>query len=313
MRAELAEMAANNGGPFTRSQALRAGYTPMAIRVRLRKGEWVVLRTGVYVDGELLRSLGVRARHGAEAAAAILALRAENAAVRHHSAAFLHGLDLLSLPESITLTHSPSSGGHGDQAGGGHVHRAGLPRQHVGQRYGVPITSAARTVVDLARALPFREGVMVADSAARLCEVSQDTLERVLHDCSTWPWIHSAAHVLAFVDPRAESALESLSRVLFAEAGIPRPRTQTLLGDEYGPIGRVDFYWPQFRVVVEVDGMVKYKDQPLALVAEKRRQERLENAGFVVVRLTWDDVARFPEQTIRRIREAFARAVAASA
>lgn len=309
MRMELAEIAANNGGPFTRSQALQADYTPTAIRSRLRSGRWVALRSGVYADRELLRHCGARASHGVKAAAAVLALRAEHTAASHRSAAFLQGLDLLSWPSGVTLTRPPGDGSHADEPGL-HVHRAQLPRHHVVRRYGIVMTSPARTVVDLARVLSFRGAAVAADSATRAAPTVREECESVLRDCSNWPWIHSAARVVAFIDPSAESALESLARVLFAEAALPAPLTQVVLGDEWGPIGRVDFYWPEYGVVVEVDGMRKYREEPYALVAEKQRQERLENAGYIVRRLTWHDVMRFPDQGVRRVRDAFACAAA---
>lgn len=308
MGAELAAMAADNGGPFSRHQAVQAGYTHKAIRHRLRKGAWVRLRAGVYAEREPLTSYGPRRRYALEAAAAVLAVRSVAAVVSHRSAAYLHGLGLLSPPSVVTLTRPPDDS-HADKPGV-HVHRARLPPGHTGRKNGVAVTSPARTVVDLGRSLSFREALVAADSAARTCGTVRADLNEVLSDCSNWPWIQRAARVVAYIDPAAESALESLARVLIAEAGLPAPRTQVLLGDSWGPIGRVDFYWPEYGVVLEVDGMVKYRDQPYALVAEKHRQERLERAGYIVCRLTWDDVVHFPDQGVRRIREALARASA---
>lgn len=113
----------------------------------------MVLRRGVYADKELLHSLGTGPYHGVEAAAAILALRAEDVVASHRSAAVLHGLDLLSEPGGVTVTRPPGKGSHGDQPGV-HVHRADLPKRHLSRRSGVMVTSPARTVVDLARTLP---------------------------------------------------------------------------------------------------------------------------------------------------------------
>lgn len=75
-------------------------------------------------------------------------------------------------------------------------------------------------------------------------------------------------------------------------------------------IGRVDFFWAEYRVIGEADGRVKYVDEssPEALWAEKLRQERLENAGFIVVRWTWSEHFNDPFRVVARIRAAFARA-----
>lgn len=62
-------------------------------------------------------------------------------------------------------------------------------------------------------------------------------------------------------------------------------------------IGRVDLAYPEWGVLIEFDGLVKYGDLPdgpdarAAVIAEKRREDRLRAAGFVVLRLTWKDLA----------------------
>ncbi|HEU5033828.1 MAG TPA: DUF559 domain-containing protein, partial [Mycobacteriales bacterium] len=70
---------------------------------------------------------------------------------------------------------------------------------------------------------------------------------------------------------------------------------------------RVDFLWDG--VVGEADGAKKYDgSNPGSLLAEKRRQESLEEMGFIVVRWSWDDIVHRPELTAARIRRALARA-----
>ena len=74
------------------------------------------------------------------------------------------------------------------------------------------------------------------------------------------------------------------------------------MSDDEGSIGRVDFLVGD-RVVVEFDGAIKYDglDGKRALMEEKRREERLRDAGFRVVRVTWADLTR-PEVLVARIR-----------
>jgi very-short-patch-repair endonuclease len=76
----------------------------------------------------------------------------------------------------------------------------------------------------------------------------------------------------------------------------------------YGDLG-----WPEHKVVVEFDGMLKYDGTDRsALCREKLRQERIEQAGWIVVRLTWHDVVHDSTRSIVRLREAFARAARTS-
>jgi len=111
-----------------------------------------------------------------------------------------------------------------------------------------------------------------------------------------------------FGDPRAESPLESISWFAMHERDLPAPELQVPLGiDEDGrPTGVVDFYWEEFGVIGEADGLMKYDDEDarLSLRAEKLRQEALEALGFIVVRWTWEDIWRRPDWVMMRLRRA---------
>src|SRR5207245_1977185 len=163
-------------------------------------------------------------------------------------------------------------------------------------------------VVDLARWVSFRGGVVVADSAMRL-GVPRTALESVIRDCSRWPGIKKARRVVGFADGRAASPLESISRVAFHEMGLPAPELQvTLVHDEFGnPRIIVDFFWEEFGVVGEADGLLKYddEDEGRSLRQEKLRQEEIEALGYIVVRWTWADIWGRPEWVAMRLRRAF--------
>jgi len=112
---------------------------------------------------------------------------------------------------------------------------------------------------------------------------------------------------VALADGAAESVHESVSRVMMHRHGLEAPQTQQWLRDAHGDWTRVDFLWRRRRTIGEADGMLKYDVDSEALRREKLRQERLEEAGFVVVRWTWDDAWHDGERTCRRIAGAFAR------
>lgn len=111
---------------------------------------------------------------------------------------------------------------------------------------------------------------------------------------------------LAIADPRIESLLESISWAAFvaAELSLPEPQAAVLgaSGREY----RVDFLFGK-NVIGECDGAIKYMD-PKSLWREKKRQEDLEQAGFVVVRWTWEEIVHHPEVVVARITSALDRA-----
>ncbi len=70
-------------------------------------------------------------------------------------------------------------------------------------------------------------------------------------------------------------------------AGLPRPQLETLLCDRAGrTIGRVDMYWPEFAVVVELDGRAFHLN-PRSFESDRQRDARLAGVGITVLRFTW--------------------------
>jgi hypothetical protein len=287
---------------FTRGQAVRCGYGAGAVDAALRCGQWVALRRGVYAPAPLPADPA-----GAllvSTAAAVLGLRG-GAVASHETAAVLHDLPVVAVPDRPVLT-LPRKVTPPRRESDVDIHAAALPEGHVTARRGIPVTSVARTVVDLGRWLPFRYALITADAALRAGPTDRDDLIRILAACKGWPGVRSARRVVNFADPAAESPLESVCRAVFAEQGLPPPECQAWLEDGTGWSARVDFLWPRYRTVVEADGMVKYTD-PEVLRAEKLRQERLEALGYTVIRTTWTDITRTPTATANRIRHAFTR------
>jgi very-short-patch-repair endonuclease len=110
--------------------------------------------------------------------------------------------------------------------------------------------------------------------------------------------------VVAFADPRAESALESISRTAFHVLGLPAPELQAWIGHDGEIVGRVDFLWREHRTIAEADGAIKYT-QPARALAQLNRDARLRAAGFAVVHFTWPEITRVPGQVVTAIRAAF--------
>ena len=291
-------------GLVTRRQLHELGYDDVSIARARRRGEWVVVRRGVYASGPLPAEWAARLR--VQAAAGVLALRT-GALVSHEVAALMHGLPLLAPPREAALT-LPRPVRSPVVTGGLRVHAAALPAGHGTVCEGIPVTTVARTVVDLARWLGFRPGVVTADAALRARSTTRSELVGVLRDCRGWPGLRTARRVVDFADGLAESPLESVCRVAFHRQGLPPPTPQAWIRDGDWA-ARVDFLWPRQRTVVEADGLIKYDDADV-LRAEKLRQERLEELGYVVVRVTWAQVGASGAAVADRIRRAFARSYA---
>ena len=306
--AELADLAASQGAPFTRAQVLDSGLTAHATRVLLA-GCCSPIGHGVWVETRVLVAARADPRQLLVLRAAARALACDGTVVSHRSALAVHGLPLLGrLPKVPELTRAPRH--QHDRSSVPYLRVAALP---VGQRTvvaGVPVVSTARAVVDVGRTEPLGEAVVAADAALRR-GLGPAELAEVMASCAGWPGGLALPAVLSAADARADTPLESLTRLAYAEQGLPAPETQIeVLAPDGSFVGLVDFLWREQRVVGEADGMGKY-DQPGALRAEKRREEALRRCGLEVVRNDWDDVWRPPgrRELGERIRAGFSYAL----
>ena len=281
------------------------------LRSLVRSGDLVRMRRGVYATKRAVDwAADDQVRTHALRVFAVRATVDDAAVASFHSAAVLHRLDLLTPPASDTVTLTlPSGRAWNRLASDGVVfHSADLPPNQLATLYNLPVTTAARTVIDLARTLPFTDAVVVADSALRAEQATKPELRQVLDTCASWPGVKQARRVAAFADERAGSVLESAARVVFDEFGLDPPDLQVTIHLPHDAF-LVDFYWPEHGVVAEADGLVKYTAGG-DLVAQFRRDRLLRDAGYKVVHFTWRELTKTPELVITRIRQAFSARVA---
>ncbi|HXB47372.1 MAG TPA: type IV toxin-antitoxin system AbiEi family antitoxin domain-containing protein [Streptosporangiaceae bacterium] len=289
------------------AQLAAAGRSSHQIRAMAERGELLRIGWGYYATAdlaELIRALPTgRLLLSAAAAAASLG---PSAVVSHQTAALLHELSMLGPPPAaLTVTRPPGAGSRSGKPGV-RIHCAALPPGHVGGRLGVPVTTVPRTVIDLARVLDFRAGVVVADSALQQKLTSKKELIAVIAACQRWRGVRRAAQVVEFADGGAESPLESLARIVFRDGGLPPPELQVEIRDSEF-IGRVDFLWRKFRTIAEVDGAGKYDDRTLAM-RQLRRDKRLREAGYEVVHFDWKEINADPGYVVTAVRAAFEQA-----
>ena len=191
-----------------------------------------------------------------------------------------------------------------------HVHAAALHPEDVQRVDGLVCTSVARTVVDLARTLPFEQALVVADAARHHHRVSAAELAAAADRSVGRRGAPNARRAVAAADPRAESVGETRSRIAIARAGLPPPTLQ----HEFRELGvRTDFYWPEFATVGEFDGKVEYgralrpgQDPGEVVWAEKRREDALRDLELQFARWCWDELRPF-DAVAERIWRAFAR------
>lgn len=184
---------------------------------------------------------------------------------------------------------------------GTRVHRADLAE--VAEVEGIPVTPAIRTVVDLCRLLSLPHAVAAADSALRARLVTPQELLAAAAELAPAAGRPRVREVVTRVDPLSGSALESLCRLLLEDAGLRPFETQHLVRVGRGTIGRVDFAWPEQRLVVEVDGYAFHADR-VTYRNDRRRNNALVLAGWRVLRFSWEDVVGSPEVVVAQVRRA---------
>jgi hypothetical protein len=289
----------------TTAELLKVGLTATGIRSLVKRGVLTDLGRGVYARADLAAKLAKRPNGDRMllGAAAVTAAGAGTVA-SHTDAAIIHGLALLDRPTAtITVTRRPGVNRTGRP--GTLVHAAALPDSQVTIRDGIPVTTVARTVVDLARTTPFGSGVVTADSALRARKTSKAKLRAVISTMNRWPGIGTARLVVDFANAKAESPFESIARVAFRDWGLPPPVLHAEVGDDE-VVGRVDFFWPDHATIAEADGAAKYAD-PARAMLQLDRDARLRQAGFEVVHFTWHDLHANPHLVRQWILDAFGR------
>lgn len=270
------------------------GYRYSELTTLARAGELQHLRRGAYTRTP--GGLDEAGRHRQLIAATLPLLVAS--VVSHLSAAALHRLPL---PVARLRHVQVTRPGAGSGQRRGYVHRFATPLA-AGETTaidGLPVTSLARTVVDLGRSLPFADAVAATDAALRL-GLDPTELETAIERAAGRPGVAAARRVARFADARSESAGESHSRVVLQATGMMPTSLQHEVVDHQGRVvARCDFGWEEHRTVGEFDGLVKYgrllrPGQTAADVvyAEKRREDAVRDLGWQVVRWNWADLQR---------------------
>lgn len=270
------------------AELLERGLTPTDIRRLVRSGQLKRLRRGCFAEGGSALAPEQRHRQLLEATRPTLA---PDAVFTHVTAAVLHDLPV-PIPH-LTKIHITRAGGGGRVTANVWRHSAPLPDRSLTKVGGLLVTNLQRTVVDVARWLPYADAVAVVDAALRQ-GVQRASLEKELTAARRRRFHARARRAVAFGDPRAESPGESRSRVLIAQLDLPMPTLQREFrnGDDEVD-ARVDFDWEEFGVCGEFDGEVKYgrllkpgQSVEKVIGFEKQREELLRTHGRWTIRWT---------------------------
>ncbi len=287
---ELRVLAERQHGVIARRQARALGAGSEHLRRRIESPDWEALSSRV------LRLVGSRRTFRQRCMAATLDLGA-GGAVSHESAAALWRLP--GFP--IGAMHVSRRTGRSALSA---VHRTHLPECHVWRVEGIPVTTAARTIFDLAGVLHPGRTERALDSALARRLTTVGGLLHVTEELAGpgrpgSPLMRRllADRAGAYVPP--ESNLEARFQAIGKKAGLDSlVRQRDVGGTDW--VGRVDYLDPHRKLIVEIDSDVHHTSL-LDQAADVRRDEALRRAGYAIVRLKEHEVWHQPEEVVRRL------------
>lgn len=260
-------------GVFTTAQAQAHGLT----RRQLAGQSWRQLGRGIYVWRGLADTPEVQLD-------AALHRLSPLAVFSGRAAAWLHGLDVEPGPAvEVTVPH-----GQGIVVRAGmSIRRQWLEPDDIVTIRGYRTTSIARTLCDLSRRLSLTEEVVLLDAALHANLLDEASLRAWMAARRGTTGIVALRRAVGFVEPLAESPMETRLRMLLVLAGLPCPLAQVTITEANGSTaGRLDLYYPEQRLGLEYDGAGHRE----SLVEDNRRQNRLLRLGIRLLRFTADDM-----------------------
>lgn len=184
--------------------------------------------------------------------------------------------------------------------------RVTLPPTHVLHKDGLRVTTVERSVLDFCRWHSFRESLVVVEGYLRKYP-RRDIwlLEKKLAELGRSPGVGNCRRVLAYVSRKSHSAAESLAKALIIEGELGSNRQQQVEVSGAGWRHFIDFVLDGW-LAIEVDGDVKYssdeRELELTLLEERKREKRILNAGYTLLRFDWKQLNNGEFE--RQVREA---------
>ncbi|MGY1844426.1 type IV toxin-antitoxin system AbiEi family antitoxin domain-containing protein [Modestobacter sp. SYSU DS0875] len=281
-------------GIFTTAELDASGVSESEVRSAVRRGTWVRLRTGVFTTAiDLAEVERTGRRPGLDALAVTTSLGRPSAAFSGATAAWVWGLPRPRSAGSVVELTDPHRWRRGR---GWLMTRAALPDDEVTIHGAYRVTTAARTVVDVARSWPEVGAVAAVDAALLRRLTTREELARVLDRQARVAGIPRAVRAVELADGRSESWLETYGRLVFTALGLPPfvPQVELRVGGRLLKVA--DGWYPDAALAIEFDGQVKYRRPAFGRTAEqelwqeKRTEDLLRSLGVRFVRVAAEDL-----------------------
>lgn len=291
--ARIGETGGRQHGLITARQLAALGLTSQSISRRVAAGRLHRVHRGVYAVGHKALTPGGRRL------AAVLA-HGELALASHVTAAAIW-----ELRQSASMLIHVTVPGRGRDRPGIRAHSRWLSQDDRALRDGTPVTSLARTLVDLGDVVPATQVRNAFVRAEQLRLIDMTAIDAALARAGRTRGAARLGEVLRVYDPRWErtrSALELAFLDLAQRFALPEPEINAWIEDRF----LVDALWRDARVIAEVDG-ARFHDTPSARRDDARRDQALATRGYRVVRVTHADVVDRPAATAARIARELAQ------
>jgi very-short-patch-repair endonuclease len=288
----LAALAAENWGVLSSEELVACGLSKHAIARRVSSGRLHRIHRGVYAVGHASLPLDGRFLAAVKACGPSAVLSHLSAAALWRITAWEERAIEVTVSRAVRVAHE-----------GIRVHRpVRLTRAEVMCQRAIPVTTPARTVLDLGGMLDDRALRRAVREAQALRLTSIPQLTRALREPGPRRGTGAITRILATGPAPTRSALEDVVLDLILAAGLRHPDVNTpmtLDGRRIVP----DFRWPAQRIVLEADGAA-WHEHRIAREDDAERQSLLERHGERVIRVTWEQAVARPDETIARLRAA---------
>lgn len=276
------------GEPFIGSEAVASG---VVVKSALRT-QYTKLFRDVYVSPDTELTPQIRAHGG-------WLWSRRRGIIAGLSASAIYGAKWVDVAAPVEIIHRNRNPQAGIRVRGDHI-----GEDEVGLIEGIPVTTPARTALDLGCWYSNSEAVAAIDALARVTDLKLLAVDFLVQRYPGRRGIRRARSALCLVDAGAQSPKETWLRLLLIQGGLPRPQTQIPVRDEFGEIlAYLDMGWEDVKVAVEYDGD-QHRSDRRQYTWDIRRLEILERLGWIVIRVVAGDP---PADVIRRVRAALTR------
>jgi very-short-patch-repair endonuclease len=289
----IGELAKRQRGYVKRKQLLGLGLGRAAINRRVKSTRLITVSTGVYAVGH------VPALPHDRAYGALLACGPKSV-LSHGSAATLYGIyRRWDMPFEVTVPTKRRRRGI-------RIHRAKLTRRDISIPEGIRVTSPARTLLDMAPRLTDKQRRRAFNKLRLSHNLTEEQLRDVLERFPRHPGAQRLRALARMHRGATRSGLEDKFADFCERRGLPEPRVNEKINGR-----EVDAYFPNERLIVEVDGYDVHSGR-VSFEDDRDRDAEMLALDLPTVRVTEQRIDNDPEREAARLRRILANRGAAA-